>query len=117
MKNFRELKVWEKSHQLVLQIYEASSHFPDDEKFGLVSQIKRSASSVPANIAEGCGRGSDLDFARFIQIAIGSACESEYHIFLAKELGYIDVQKWSDIDTNINEVKRMLINLNKKLRS
>ena len=79
MKNFATLNVWEKSHKLTLLIYEITTEFPDDEKFGLTSQIRRSAASIPANIAEGCGRGSDNDFARFIQIAIGSASETEYN--------------------------------------
>ena len=117
MKDFRNVKVWEKSHQLTLVVYQITRSFPDDEKYGLVSQLRRSVSSIPANIAEGCGRGSDNDFARFIQVAIGSASETEYHFLLAKDLGFIDAETWKDLNNKINEIKRMLINLNKKLRS
>jgi len=117
MKDFKNLKAWEKSHQLTLLVYQISSSFPAEEKYGLVSQLRRSVSSIPANIAEGCGRGSDNDFARFVQIAIGSACETEYHFLLAKDLGFINEDSWENLNVKINEVKRMLINLNKKLRA
>ena len=82
MKDFRTLKVWEKSHQFTLKIYSLSRNFPKDELFGLVSQIRRASSSIAINIAEGCGRGSDADFARFLQISMGSASETEYLIML-----------------------------------
>jgi four helix bundle protein len=87
MKDFRTLLVWEKSHLLVLDIYQHLSSFPKEERFGLADQIRRAAVSIPANIAEGCGRGSDADFARFIQIAMGSASELEYEILLSKRSG------------------------------
>jgi four helix bundle protein len=77
MKDFRELKVWQKSHQLTLDIYKATAPFPKDEQYGITSQIRRAAASVAANIAEGCCRGTDADFARFLQIAISSASELE----------------------------------------
>ena len=82
MKDFRTLKVWEKSHQFTLKIYSLSRNFPKDELFGLISQIRRASSSIAINIAEGCGRGSDADFARFLQISMGSASETEYLIML-----------------------------------
>jgi len=90
MKDFRSLVVWEKSHRLVLEIYGLIPSFPKDERYGLVDQIRRAAVSIPANIAEGCARGSDADFARFIQIAMGSASELEYELLLAKELGFVN---------------------------
>lgn len=80
MKDFRKLQIWEKSHVLVLSVYKQTKSFPKEELFGLTSQIRRAAASIPANIAEGCGRGSDAELARFAQISMGSASELEYHI-------------------------------------
>ncbi|HMO84838.1 MAG TPA: four helix bundle protein [Lacipirellulaceae bacterium] len=89
MQDFRNLKVWEKSHALTLDVYRHSRGFPSDERFGLTSQLRRACSSVPANLAEGCTRGGDLDFARFVNIAAGSASETDYHLLLARDLGYL----------------------------
>ena len=77
MKDFRQLQVWEKSHQLALGVYKATQDFPKEELYGLTSQIRRASTSIPTNIAEGCGRGTDPEFARFLQIAMGSASETE----------------------------------------
>jgi four helix bundle protein len=82
MRDFRELKVWEKAHQLALEIYKATSTFPKEERYGLTSQMRRATVSIPADIAEGCCRKGDAEFARFLQIAMGSASELEYHICL-----------------------------------
>lgn len=90
MKDFRKLKVWEKAHRLVLSVYELTRHFPADERFGLTLQIRRAATSVPTNIAEGCGRSGDRELARFLSIAAGSASEVEYQILLSRDLGYIE---------------------------
>ncbi|MCC6791593.1 MAG: four helix bundle protein, partial [Thermomicrobiales bacterium] len=87
-RNFRELKVWEKAHRLTLATYQSTAIFPREETFGLTSQIRRAASSVPANIAEGCGRGGG-DLVRFCRIAAGSASELQYHLLLARDLGYL----------------------------
>src|SRR5690348_3685739 len=89
MQDFRGLKVWEKEHRLTLAIYKVTTTFPRDERFGLTGQIRRACGSIPANIAEGCGRGTGSDFARFLQIAMGSASELEYHLLLAHDLGYL----------------------------
>ncbi len=89
MKNFKTLKVWQKSHELTLQIYKATAGFPKEEIYALTSQLRRAASSVAANIAEGCGRHGDADFARFLQIAMGSASELQYHLILAHDLGFL----------------------------
>jgi four helix bundle protein len=96
MKDFRELKVWEKAHALVLNLYRETTSFPPSELYGLTVQIRRAAASIPANIAEGCGRGSSADFARFLQIAMGSACELEYHLLLARDLGFLGAATHAD---------------------
>ena len=117
MQDFRNLKVWEKSHNLVLDVYTITKSYPLDEKFGLTNQMRRASMSIPTNIAEGCGRGSDIDFARFVQIAMGSACELEYLFILSSDLKYVEVNISKELSNNIREIKRMLVSLIKKLRS
>lgn len=97
MKDFHELKIWQKAHQLTLAVYRATAHFPREELYGLTSQLRRSCSSIPANLAEGWGRSGDAEFARFCSIAAGSASELEYHLLLAKELGLLDAQSHSNL--------------------
>jgi four helix bundle protein len=97
-------------------VYRLTKQFPDDERFGLTSQLRRSVASIPANLAEGCGRGSDQDFARFVQIAMGSAAEVEYHLLLATDLQYIDPNDGKNAAAAIEEVKRMLASLLKTVR-
>ena len=116
MKDFRELKVWEKSHQFTLKIYSLSNSFPKDELFGIVSQIRRASSSIAINIAEGCGRGSDADFARFLQMSLGSASETEYLILLSADLNYIPEIKKEELLLEIQEIKKMLTSLIIKIR-
>lgn len=87
MRDFRQIKVWEKAHQLTLQVYKMTAHFPREELYGLMSQLRRACVSIPANIAEGFGRGGNVELARFLQIAMGSAYEVEYHALLAKDFG------------------------------
>jgi four helix bundle protein len=111
MRDFRKFQVWEKSHQLTLAIYKATNSFPKDELYGLTSQIRRAASSVPANIAEGCGRSGDGDFARFLQIAAGSASELDYHLLLAHDLGYLSEIEYRGLNPTLLEIKRMLVGL------
>jgi four helix bundle protein len=108
MKNFRDLQVWKKAHALTLEIYQATSAFPDVERFGLTSQLRRATGSIPANLAEGCGRGSDADLRRFLQIAMGSASEAEYHLLLAYDLGYLAEPTYKRLTTDAQEIKRML---------
>jgi four helix bundle protein len=108
MKDFKTLAVWEKSHRLVLRLYGTTQIFPKQELFGLSSQIRRSASSIPTNIAEGCGRNSDADFARFLQIAFGSACELEYHLILTRDLKYVSEEEFLSLTTDLIEIKKML---------
>jgi four helix bundle protein len=117
MKDFRQLKVWEKSHQLALGIYKATKEFPKEELYGLTSQIRRASMSIPTNIAEGCGRNTDADFARFLQIAMGSASETEYQLILARDLGFLPTDSYGILHTDVEEVKRMLASLLKSVRT
>ena len=100
---------------MVKDLYNATSKFPRDEMFGMTSQIRRAVASIPTNIAEGCGRGSDADFRRFIQIAFGSANEIEYLVFLSYELKYIPENEFLEYNDKIIEVKKMLAGMIKKL--
>ena len=112
---FRELKVWQRSHQLTLRIYEITMTFPDYEKFGLANQMRRSAASIPTNLAEGCGRATSADMARLVNVAMGSACEVQYQALLANELGYIDAPAARELDGEIQEIKQMLSGLHRHL--
>ncbi len=115
MKDFRRLKVWQKAHRLALKIYEATRKFPKDELYGMVSQMRRSSSSIARNIAEGCGRTGDAEFGRFLQIAMGSASELEYDVLLARDLTYLTLDEYEDLARDTAEVKRMLAPLILKL--
>ena len=117
MQDFRKLKVWDKAHELTLKIYELTSHFPREEIYGLTSQIRRACASIPANIAEGCGRESPADFARFLQIAMGSASETEYLILLARDLKYLNADQYVELTDEIVSVKKMLTALLKNIRT
>lgn len=117
MKDFRQLKVWEKSHQLALAIYKATKEFPKEELYGLTSQIRRASMSIPTNIAEGCGRNTDADFARFLQMAMGSASETEYQLILAHDLQFLPKDSYEKLHNDVEEVKRMLASLLKTLRA
>ena len=116
MQGFRRLHVWEKAHDLTLEVYKAAARFPKEEVYALSSQTKRAAASIGANIAEGCGRGSDADFTRFLLIAMGSASELEYHLLLARDLGYLREDDYQRLDGLTTEVKRMLASLIQKAR-
>ena len=116
MKDFRDLMVWEKSHQFVLGVYAATATFPREELYGLTSQLRRAVVSVPTNIAEGCGRGTDADFARFLQIAMGSACEAEYLLLLSRDLKYLADEGYHRANAAITEIKRMLSALMQTVR-
>jgi four helix bundle protein len=116
MRDFRGLIVWQKAHAFTIEIYQLTKRFPEDERFGLTSQMRRSAASIGANLAEGCGRGGDNEFARFVQIATGSASEVEYHILLAKDLGYLSRDDSLSLTASIQEIKRILTSLQKTAR-
>ncbi|HET9307543.1 MAG TPA: four helix bundle protein [Candidatus Sulfotelmatobacter sp.] len=111
MQDFRNLKVWDKAHALTLDVYKASKSFPREEMYGLTSQMRRASVSIGANIAEGACRKGDVDFARFLQIAVGSASESEYHLLLARDLQLIGSSDYRRLSGEAVEVKRMLASL------
>ena len=117
MKDFRQLQVWAKSHQLALAIYKITKEFPKEELYGLTSQIRRSSTSIPTNIAEGCGKYTDADFARFLQIAMGSASETEYQLLLSHDLGFLNTEQYNVLNADVTEVKRMLASLRRTLRA
>ena len=116
MRDFRQLQVWDKAHQLTLLIYEVTQDFPREELYGLTSQVRRAAVSVPANIAEGCGKDTEIDLARYMQISMGSASELEYHLLLARDLNYLDETTYQTLSLKTVEVKRMLAPFIKRLR-
>jgi four helix bundle protein len=117
MQDFHELKVWQKAHELTLAVYRLTGVFPRAEMYGLTSQLRRSSSSIPANLAEGRGRGGDREFARFCSIAMGSATETEYHLLLAKDLNLIKPEEYKRVADQTTEVKRMLTALLQKLKA
>ncbi len=115
MRNFKRLKVWSRGQELAVASYRATKGFPGSELYGLTNQIRRSAASIPANIAEGCGRSGDAELARFLRIAMGSATELESHLILASELGYLSPLRAQELRRNLDEVQRMLSSLIRKV--
>lgn len=117
MSDYRNLQVWTKAHQLTTAVYRVTGTFPKEEIYGLTSQMRRAAVSIPSNIAEGSGRGSNPDFIRFLRIASGSVNELEYQCLLAQELGFMQTDSQQQLTTQISEVRRMLSGLINKLNS
>jgi len=117
LQDFQELKVWRRSHDLTIAIYQATSSFPREEMFGLTRQIRSAAAFIGANIAEGCGRNGGADFARFLQIAAGSASELANHMLLARDLGFLTPDHVNPIYRELTEVRRMLMTLIQKVRA
>ena len=115
MKDFRDLQVWQKAHQLTLDVYRLTATFPRAELYGLTTQLRRASSSIAANLAEGCGRNGDAELARFCSIAMGSASELDYHLLLARDLTLLNVPDYADLARQTTEVKRMLTGLIQKL--
>jgi four helix bundle protein len=115
VKDFRDLQVWHKAHQLTLTIYRLTARFPREERYGLTTQLRRSSSSIAANLAEGCGRNGAAELARFCSIAMGSASELEYHLLLAKDLTLLTTADHTALTDQTTEVKRMLTGLLQKL--
>jgi len=117
VKDFRQLQVWQKAHQLTLMFYRLTASFPRDEIYGLTAQIRRAAVSIPSNLAEGCGRDGDAELARFCSIARGSASELEYHLLLARDLKLIQSDDYPSLAEQVTEIKRMLTALIQKLNA
>jgi four helix bundle protein len=115
MQRFTELKVWQRAHALVLEIYRISAGFPLDERFGLTSQLRRAITSVPANLAEGSRRQGRQEYARFLNIAQGSAAEAEYLLILSRDLGYLSPTAFERLTADLDEVARMLHGLRSKV--
>ncbi len=116
MKNYRQLKVWQKGIELVKQTYLLTENLPENEKFGIISQINRAAVSIPANIAEGSSRNSDKDYGRFIQIALGSAFELQTYFVVVKDLKW-NVPDMENIDNLLEEIIKMLHSFLKQLKT
>ena len=115
MEDFKNLRVWEKSHALTIEVYQTTRLFPTDERYGLTSQIRRAAASIGANIAEGCGRRSDPEMKRFLQIARGSASELECHLLLARDLEILQATDFKKLEPKVLEIQRMLAALVQRL--
>ncbi len=117
MQNYKDLKVWNKAHEFTLMVYNVTKPLPKEEIYSLTNQLRRAACSIPANIAEGCGKNSQLDFANFLNIALGSSNEAEYYLILSKDLKYLSSDLFEKLLKMINEIKAMLIALISKVRS
>lgn len=117
MKDFRDLNVWEKAHKLALEIYRLTKQFPNEEKYGLVSQLRRCTASVPANIAEGCGKRGHGEFSRFLQIAAGSTNELDYHLLLSRDLEYLRDSDSERLYGDVVEIRKMLASLIKTVEA
>lgn len=117
MRDFRELKIWARAHSLTLSVYQATSGFPKEELYGLTSQLRRASVSIPANIAEGCGRSGDAELARFVTIGMGSASELEHLLLLAHDLGYLPSPDYERLDGDLAALKKMLVVFTQKLKA
>jgi four helix bundle protein len=117
MKDFRDLKVWQRAHQITLAIYRCTRSFPREETYGMVSQLRRCSSSVAANIAEGCGRSGNAEFGRFLTVAMGSASELEYFLLLARDLEYLSRETHDAVTKDVVEMRRMVNRLMSKVRA
>lgn len=111
MQDFKKLLVWEKAHRVVMKVYKLTNSFPTEERFGLTSQMRRCAVSVPSNIAEGCGRDTSAQLRHFLEISMGSAAELEYQILLASDLQYVSVDVYEEVNSDIIEIRKMLRSL------
>jgi four helix bundle protein len=116
MRNYEDLEVWQKAHALTVRVYRITEAFPRSEMFGLSSQIRRAAGSIGANLAEGCGRWNEVELARYVQIAMGSASELQNHLRLAKDLGFLDESNYRSLMNALTSIRQMLTALLQTLR-
>lgn len=116
MKDFKNLKIWQKGINLVVDIYKTSQNFPYEELYGLTSQMRRSAVSIPSNIAEGSGRNSDKEFSRFLDISLGSSFELETQIIIAHKLSFINDEKFNELTHDVQEEQKMITGLQKSIK-
>jgi four helix bundle protein len=117
VKDFRELKVWQKAHELTLAVYQVTASFPREELYGLTTQMRRAGTSIAANLAEGCGRMGDAELSRFCSIALGSASELQYFLLLARDLQHLQGRDYDRLAERTTEVKRMLTGFLQKLKA
>ena len=117
VRSFQDLEVWKKAHQLVLEIYRSTNHFPGNELFGITAQIRRSSASIPTNLVEGGKRSSRKDYAHFVNMAESSLEETKYHLILSRDLGYLESSQYDALTMLSDEIGRMFYGLRKKLLS
>ena len=115
MKDFKKLEVWERAHDLTLDLYRSTEKFPREELFGLTSRIRRCSASIGANIAEGCGKRGNAEFQRYLQIASGSASELDYHLLLARNLNFLSIQEYERLTMQLTQMRKMLTSLLQKI--
>ena len=115
MRDFQQLAIWQRSHSLAIRIYRLSLEFPSEERFNLISQIRRSSASIPTNIAEGCGRNTLPELRRFLIISSGSASELHYQLILSKDLGFISHQCFKELEDDLIQIKKMIFSYREKL--
>ena len=116
MNQYKNLKVWQKSIDLVVEIYVKTEKFPDKERFGLITQINRCAVSIASNIAEGAGRNSHKEFNNFLGITLGSSCELETQLIISEKLGYINENELEELNLSIAEIQKMIVGLQKNIK-
>lgn len=116
MNQYKKLKVWQRSLDLVVEVYKQTGNFPDKEKFGLVIQVNRCVVSIVSNIAEGAGRNSPKEFNNFLGVTLGSSCELETQLIVSNRLGYISAKALNDLTASIEEIQKMIVGLQKSLQ-
>lgn len=117
MQDFRKLLVWQKSHAMALSVYRVTTPFPEPERYGLTSQMRRAAFSIPSNIAEGCGRAGRVELRQYLHVSLGSASELDYFLLLARDLQFLTSRQHDELKARIHEIKLMLAGLIRKITS